>query len=160
MQNPLAVVLALTLPLQVAQPPAPDQAQGSHAIIVNLSTSREKCNLDLASKIGLADLIGEREEWLGKCVAVDGYWFRRALFVTRRDALRRFSGSGEALSNRRVGIYGSEELLSSSPREPLLYTAIGIVEDCEKLWQQAIMVMGYCHYTDGPYIATAEMRRR
>jgi hypothetical protein len=31
---------------------------------------------------------------------------------------------------------------------------------CEGLREGAMMVFGYCHYTDGPYIAVSRMRRR
>jgi len=100
------------------------------------------------------------EEWTGKCVAVDGYWQLRALFAQRRDARSSYSMSNTAVRDRRIGIYGSDRLLAAAPRSPAAYTAVGIVGQCEQLWAEAVMVMGYCHYTGGPYLAVAEMKAR
>jgi hypothetical protein len=119
----------------------------------------EICNLALATRTSLESLINE-PQWEGKCVAVDGYWRQRALFATASDARRRSSPLGDKLRARRVGIYGTDELLTSAPLTGVAYTAIGIAGQCDTLTDGAIMVMGYCHYIGGPYIAVSEMRRR
>jgi len=82
------------------------------------------------------------------------------LFASRQDARLPYAQVSKALHNRRLGIYGTDELLSSAPRAAVGYTAVGIVGQCDELWAEALMVMGYCHYASGPYIAVAEMRRR
>lgn len=33
---------------------------------------------------------------------------------------------------------------------------VGIVGNCSSLGRGAVMVMGYCHYVGGPYLAIAE----
>ncbi|HEY0012345.1 MAG TPA: hypothetical protein VGB79_05775 [Allosphingosinicella sp.] len=129
-------------------------------MILGVSARPERCNLALATRTSLRALIAEPQRWEGKCVAVDGYWRHRALFATARDARRRYAQSSERSSGRRVGIYGTQALLASAPGTPAAYTAIGIAGQCDTLAEGAMMVMGYCHYTGGPYIAIAEMRRR
>ena len=82
------------------------------------------------------------------------------MFAQQRDARSRYAQSNTALGERGVGIYGADELLRSAPRAAAAYTAVGIVGDCEALCAEAIMVMGYWHYTNDPYMAVFEMRRR
>lgn len=150
------VAVALTA-MQATPPAVPQEDEGY--FLVTVAARPENCNLKLATKVDLLTLAKEPQNWAGRCVAVDGYWHFRALFASPRDA-RNYSQSNDELSARRVGIYGTEELLSSAPRKPAAYTAVGIAGQCETLGEGAIMVMGYCHYTGGPYIAVAEMRRR
>lgn len=144
----------------IVQAAPPDNAEQQEPDVVMWVAARpESCNRALAKRASLESLIKE-SHWEGKCVAVDGYWRQRALFATARDARRRSSQWNGRLRGRRVGIYGTDELLASAPRAGVAYTAIGIAGQCDTLAEGAIMVMGYCHYTGGPYIAVAEMRRR
>lgn len=154
----LASAVAVTSAFQ-ATPPAATEEEEPY-VLMSLAARQEKCNLALATKVDLPGLINEPQKWTGRCIAIDGYWHGRALFASRKDALRPYAQSNDALNKRRVGLYGTKELLSSAPRAPLAYTAVGIAGECEALGEGAIMVMGYCHYTGGPYIALAEMRRR
>lgn len=156
------VALMLTVVFTaVSQTIAPAATEEEEPVVVfTVATRPEKCNLSLATKVDLLTLAMEPQKWTGRCVAVDGFWQHRALFAASRDTHKRYAQSNEALRGRRVGIYGTEELLSSAPRTPVPYTAIGIVGQCKTLGEGPIMVMGYCHYTYGPYIAVAEMRQR
>ncbi len=160
----MTVSLALTLSailVAASQAALPDPTgQEEPYVLLNVATPLDKCNVALATKTDLLSLAREPRKWAGKCVAVEGYWQHRALFASARDTRKRYSQSNKALRARRVGIYGTEKLLSTAPRDPIYYTAIGVAGQCETLGEEAIMVMGYCHYTDGPYIAVAEMRRR
>jgi len=158
MSRLLSLALALAAALQTGQSAAPE-LEDEYAI-VTVSSDPQKCNLALATKVELRTFATEPHEWTGKCLAVDGYWVGRALFASRLDARQRYAQSNDAVSRRRVGIYGTTELLSSAPRVPAAYTAIGIAGQCKTLGEGAIMVMGYCHYTGGAYIAVAEMHRR
>jgi hypothetical protein len=142
------------------QPVSTDSAdQHELEVVMWIAARPESCNLALATRISLQSLINE-PEWKGKCVAVDGYWRERALFADASDARRKSSQWSGELRARRVGIYGTPKLLKSAPQTGVAYTAIGIAGQCDTLTEGAIMVMGYCHHTGGPYIAVSEMRRR
>lgn len=143
--------------MQTVSPDGADQHEPY--VVMRVADRPESCNLSLATRISLQSLISE-PKWEGKCVAVDGYWHQRALFANASDARRRSSQWSGELRARRVGIYGTDELLTSAPQTGVAYTAIGIAGQCGTLAEGAIMVMGYCHYTGGPYIAVSEMRRR
>ena len=145
--------------LAQAAPPADAEQEEPH-VVMWVAARPESCNLALATRTSLEALVTEPQRWEGKCVAVDGFWQESALFAVARDARRRYAQSNDSLRGRRVGIYGTEELLASAPRTPVAYTAVGIAGQCDALAEGAIMVMGYCHYTGGPYIAVAEMHRR
>ena len=95
----------------------------------------------------------------GRCVAVHGYLSGHALFATRTDARARRAPSTRALEGRRIGLYGlAKALPKGAPREGS-YEIVGIVGDCERLSAGGVAVMGYCHYTDGPYVAVSELKR-
>ena len=149
---------ALVAALQTSSPDADEQKE--NVFIVSVAARPDECNLSLATKVDLLTLTGRPEGWAGKCVAVDGYWQSRALFAVRADARKRYAQSKKAVRNRRVGIYGTDALLTSAPDAPLPYTAVGVAGQCDALRAKAEIVMGYCHYTSGAYIAVSEMRRR
>jgi len=147
---------ALSSPQQAAPPTT--QAPEAQYVISTIWTRSKHCNLAIATKVALPDLIKEPEKWSGKCVAVDGYWQQRALFVAPPG--ERYAEGDKALRGARVGIYGTEKLLSSAPRSARAYTVIGVAGMCEMVRAGVTMVFGYCHYADGPYVAVARMRRR
>jgi hypothetical protein len=154
----LVMTLAAALaPAPQATPPAPAEQDGLY-IVTTMAAHPDHCNLAVAAKVDLPDLVREPGNWLDKCVAVTGYWQGRALFVSPPKERR--MDWGEAWEGRRVGIYGTKRLLSSAPLRPRAYTAVGVVGLCESFRQEAVMIMGYCHYSDGPYIALAQMHRR
>lgn len=64
--------------------------------------------------------------------------------------------NGKSLRSRRVGIYAADEVLDRAPDAPTRYTMIGIVDQCETAWPDALMVMGYCHYTSGPFLRISQ----
>jgi hypothetical protein len=152
----LAIAVAVGAPAQENRPAGATEEY----VLMSTSARPDACNRALATKVPLAELIQNPEIWSGKCVAVDGFWRYRALFSTARDANRRQSQSGTEVAGQRIGIYGTDALLASAPHRPAAYLAVGIAGQCETLGDGAIMVMGYCHYTDGPYLAVAEMHRR
>jgi hypothetical protein len=159
MTGALTFAVATAIATIVSGEPVGSEQQ-EDSFLVTVATRPDKCNLNLAAKVDLLTLASQPKGWVGKCVAVGGYWQGRALFAQQRDARSRYAQSRSALRERRVGIYGTGELLRSAPRAAAAYTAVGIVGDCEALWAGVVMVMGYCHYTGGPYIAVSEMRRR
>ncbi|CAA9355687.1 MAG: hypothetical protein AVDCRST_MAG93-7339 [uncultured Chloroflexia bacterium] len=147
--------LAVAAALQLETPTTPTD-DGS--VIMWVAANPENCNLGVAKKLALEALAEQPDHWSGKCVAVTGYWYGRALFRTLSDARQRYSQSSDELDGRRVGIYGREEALKAAPKRPKKFVAVGIANTCERLSQGAVMVMGYCHYTGGPMIAVAELR--
>lgn len=129
-------------------------------VISTIWARADTCNLAVAEKVDVRTVASDPQKWVGKCVAVGGYWRYRALFAAATDGLAQDAQAGKESSGRRVGIYGTEKLLSAAPNKPLAYIAVGIVGLCENLRQGTAMVFGYCHYTDGPFLAVAEMRPR
>ncbi|HEY0313781.1 MAG TPA: hypothetical protein VGC56_14975 [Allosphingosinicella sp.] len=155
--SPAWLLAAALAPPQQSAPSAPAAEEQTY-IISTIWTRPEHCNLAVATRVALPDLLREPKKWGGKCVAVDGYWQQRALFIF--PPRERYAEGDAALKGSRVGIYGTEELLSSAPRSSQRYTAVGVPGMCETIRQAAVMVFGYCHYADGPYLAIAQMRRR
>jgi hypothetical protein len=129
-------------------------------VISTVWTKPDKCNSILAMRVEFATLAKAPQTWTGKCVAVDGYWRHQALFASKRDAQGRYAQAPFTGRDRRIGIYGTDQVLASAPRQPIRYTAVGLVGQCEDLSKDATFVSGYCHYFFGPYIAVAEMHRR
>ena len=140
---------------------AETQASPDDGSIITWAAARpENCNLNVAEKVTLEALTRKPDDWAGKCVAVSGYWYGRALFESPSDARKKYSQSSVKLGGHRIGIYGREEVLKAGPKRPKRFDAVGVANTCERLWDGAMMVMGYCHYTGGPIIAVAEMRPR
>ena len=138
----------------------PADTQNNDTIIIGLAAQPDACNFSIAKKVKLEGLVRKPGEWAGKCVAVTGYWQGRALFEDRADARKKYAQSSDELDGQRIGIYAQDEVLEAAPKRAKPFTAVGIAGTCEQLWDGAIMVMGYCHYTGGPFIAVAEMRPR
>ena len=149
--------LALAAAFQ-AETPAASSDDGS--VIMSVAARPENCNLKVAQEVALEALIQQPDDWAGKCVAVSGYWYGRALFESSSNARMKYSQWSDELDQHRVGIYGREEVLKAAPKRPKRFVAVGIADTCERLWDSAMMVMGYCHFTGGPIIAVAELRPR
>ena len=151
------LALALAAPPQTETPAVtPDE----DSIIMWVAARPEACNIKSAKSVSLEAFVQKPDHWAGKCIAVRGYWYGRALFQTPSDARQKYSQSSDELDGQRVGIYGREEVLKAAPKRPKPFIAVGIANTCQRLSAGAIMVMGYCHYTGGPIIAVAEMRPR
>ena len=93
---------------------------------------------------------------LGQCVAVEGYWAGRALFLSAQDASSDRSNVSRRLRKQRVGLYARWDTIGDSPEKPMRITFIGRVGECESQWPGAMMVMGYCHYTGGPILIVSQ----
>jgi hypothetical protein len=61
------------------------------------------------------------------------------------------------MKQRRPGLYGLAKISTEHPVKSGRYDVVGTVGDCERLANRALMVSGYCHYTDGPYIAVSQL---
>jgi hypothetical protein len=155
-------MLALLAIAPAAPPPTESFAvtPDEDSIIMWVAARLDTCNIKSARKVSLEAFVRKPDQWAGKCIAVRGYWYGRALFQSPADARQKPSQSSDELDGQRVGIYGREEVLKSAPKHSRLFTAVGVANTCERLSEGAIMVMGYCHYTGGPIIVVAEMRPR
>ena len=74
MTDALALTLAASLAAALQTSPSGAPQQQDDVFIVSVATRPDKCNLSLATKADLFTLTSKPEEWIGKCVAVDGYW--------------------------------------------------------------------------------------
>ena len=115
-----------------------------------------RCNRANAKPLTFDEAVRNATALNGKCVAIEGFWATRALFGRAQDANRRKSNFARALRRKRIGIYGRDELLDRSPKRATRSTMIGVLGQCETEWPEAVMVMGYCHYSGGPIIKVAE----
>lgn len=154
----LATTLAMALPPAIATTQA--DASEEDIFIFSHTADPEKCNLGNAVQTDLLTLATDGKAWEGKCVKLQGYWARNALYSRRRDPVQvRYPATNEKLKARRIGLYVPERFQKDIPEHPRRYTAVGIVGDCATLGEGVIMVMGYCHYTYGTYLAASQMLR-
>jgi hypothetical protein len=133
-----------------------DQAPRNE-IINNAWSDPSECNEGNAKLVSFTTLSTDFEEFRGDCVAVEGYWFGRALFASAGDASSRQSAFSERLNGERIGLYAQWETVGEPPVEPMRRRFVGFVGECETQWPSAMMVMGYCHYTGGPILLVSEV---
>jgi hypothetical protein len=139
--------------------PHPARAQSeatTEDIILGAWSDPAKCNRIVAEHLQFEEVVKSGTTLQGKCVAVEGFWLDRALFGRRADANVRGSNLDPALQHNRIGIYAREEMLEHAPKRGTHYMVVGVIGECETEWPDAVMVMGYCHYTSGPIILVAE----
>lgn len=160
MDGTLLSAIAASGAMIAAQAGTPPEKPPEDYVVTSIWSKSDLCNRSIATSVELKDLVAKPSIWEGKCVAIDGYWAHRTLFATRRDADKDPARSGGARRQRRVGIYAADTVLTAAPKRPQAFTIVGIAGRCETLGDGAIMVMGYCHYSGGPYIAVAETHRR
>ena len=125
---------------------------------MDISVDKKACNTRNALGVDLSELASAPRALLGRCVQTRGFLHRRALFLSKADAALRYSESTDKLDGRRVGLYGLERASPTGPPPSGFYRIVGQAGDCGRLGDGNIMVMGYCHYTGGPYIAVSEVR--
>jgi len=128
------------------------------AWITNITVSRATCNLKVAKKVAIEEVVRSPNMWRGRCIAVEGYWKRVELFASAADA----DEEGAQRRGSRLGLYGPVKRLRAGPSRARPYIAAGMVGDCEHLSKAASLgVLGYCHYhATGSYLALGEIRRR
>jgi hypothetical protein len=146
------------LPLTAQQAPPPPTESSGDDIITGAALDPAICNHGNAARLSIDTVLQSATPSPRQCVSIDGYWSGRALFRTAAEANSKFSNSSKRLAARRIGMYGSERLLVSAPKRATRYTLVGQLRRCETAWPGAMMVMGYCHYTGGPFLIAAEAR--
>lgn len=137
---------------------SPDPAQG-HQIILSYAPAAESCPPEAAQVIGLNELLADIDDHFGKCVSTEGYVKARALFFKKSDLRRKYPSSNRASAARRIGLYGGEDLLRAAAQlEAQRVRVTGIVYSCADLGEPGDLVLGYCHYSGGPFIGLTAIR--
>jgi hypothetical protein len=134
-----------------------DSKPGSEDVIMGAWSNPVDCNRTNATRLTISQLLTRVERYRGSCVSVEGYWFRRALFESSREARSKKSNVSRRLRHRRVGLYARPEVLEAGPAQSRRYVIVGRVGTCATQWPGAMMVMGYCHYTEGPILLVSEV---
>ena len=140
-----------------AQTPSPKEDL-SDQIITGAWGDPSKCNLTNASPISFNDAAREGGAASGACVAITAYWKSRAIYANQDDAKHAKSVVTSSLKGRRVGIYADERIFATAPRHPTPFTVVGTYASCKTEWPGAMMVLGYCHFSDGPFLKVSQTR--
>ncbi|HEX8223251.1 MAG TPA: hypothetical protein VF605_05495 [Allosphingosinicella sp.] len=151
-------LLALAWLGAAGNPPPEEPSSEEASIIMDVSADKKTCNARTARRVKFSDLASGSGDLSGRCVRVSGYLYRRALFAANADTQLRYAESTAKLEGRRVGLYGLSRASPSGQPVPGFYRVVGRVGNCENLAAGSLMVMGYCHYTSGPYLALSEVR--
>lgn len=146
--------MPLALSAQSADPATRDE------FIMNAWSDPSDCNLDNAKQVSFSDLAADASNLLGECVSVEGYWRGRALFGSKKHAKRSRSTTTVRLRGQRIGLYAQWDSVGEPPDSPTKTIFAGRVGQCETQWPEAMMVMGYCHYTGGPILLVSESKPR
>lgn len=128
------------------------------AVILNTWSDEARCARGMATAVTFADIAARSGALIGKCVALSGLWGGRVLY----NGMEGYYLAGPRLGSpaltpdRAIGVYARESLMAALGHEgPRYATIVGILGTCAALSDGAIMVMGYCHYAWGPYIAAS-----
>jgi hypothetical protein len=151
----LLCVSTLSMPLALSAQGA-DPAPHDEFIMNNAWSDPSDRNIENAKRVPFSDLASDAEKLLGECVAVEGYWFGRALFGSSKHAQMSRSLTSERLRGKRIGLYAQWDHVGDPPERPTQITFVGRVGQCETLWPDAMMVMGYCHYTGGSILLVSQ----
>jgi hypothetical protein len=150
------ILFGSSAPLIAQQNEAPATDSGGEDIIMGASLDPATCNVDNATPLTFDEAVSNPDLSNEQCVKIDGFWSGRALFLSAADANSKLSNVSKRLAARRVGIYGSERLLTLAPERAKRYTLVGQLHRCETAWPGAMIVMGYCHYTGGPFLIASQ----
>ena len=146
----------------VSMPIAPSAQDSDHAprdeFIMNAWEDPSDCNFENAKSVAFSDLASDAGALLGECVAVEGFWQGRALFRSARHAKMHGSNTNERLRGKRIGLYAQWDKFGEPPDQPARSVFVGRVGRCETQWPDAIMVLGYCHYTGGSILLVSQTR--
>lgn len=151
-----AILVVLTATQSFAQSMSPKREDLSDQIITGAWSDPTKCNLTNARTITFLEAASGSGVAKGDCVAVTAYWSGRALFVSKADAKQKKSNISYALAGRRIGLYAQERIHDLAPKRPSPFKIVGVYASCATEWPGAMMVLGYCHYTDGPFIKVSQ----
>jgi hypothetical protein len=146
----------------VSLPIVPSAQDSDHTprdeFIMNAWAEPSDCNFKNAKSVAFSDLASDAGKRLGQCVAVEGFWQGRALFRSARHAKIRRSNTNGRLRRKRIGLYANWEKIGEPPDQPARSVFVGRVGRCETQWPDAMMVLGYCHYTGGSILLVSQRR--
>jgi hypothetical protein len=145
------------LPATTAQHDSEDR-RSADQIILNAWADPATCNDADPKPVSVEEIITRSRRLNGICVSVDGFWVSRALFDRARSGNRNRSNVDPRLRFHRIGIYARSDVLERAPSRAERYIVTGIVGQCDTEWPEAMMVMGYCHYTGGPILRVSGVR--
>lgn len=125
------------------------------------------CTRRDAVRATVPEIARHPDEYMDKCVLVDGVRYGHSLFATVDGVYVR---SPDALdhtkSGLRIGIDGDRNGQHPGYRH---VSVLGRIQDCEAIRQmvqasagpdEVVMVMGYCHMAYGPYVRIQQIRYR
>ena len=156
-----ALVLTLAILCSVESPAfgqvPGDNARNGQLVVINALAGDPACDAGDAQSLRVADLARDGKRLLQKCVAVAGTFKNRMLFGSLYDAQTYSAPNDIAHASERLGVYMSEELRKTFPADMSHVALIGNIGDCDELRHRdkVVMVSGYCHYSNGTYIAVA-----
>jgi len=150
------MVLGMGLAPQLSAQTSPAKEDLSNQIITGAWGDPAKCNLANASPMTFADAARDNGAASGACVSITAYWKRGAIYANRADADLTKSVVTSKLKGRRVGIYADERTFEKAPSRPKPFTVVGTYASCKTEWPGAMMVLGYCHFSDGPFLKVSQ----
>lgn len=130
----------------------------SDQIIIGAWGDATKCNFTNAASIPFMDAARDGGVVSGACVSITAYWKGGAIYANKADADLAKSVVTSRLKGRRVGIYADERTFQKAPRHPMPFTVVGSYASCKTEWPGAMMVLGYCHFSDGPFLKVSQTR--
>lgn len=140
-------------------PDGPPGRDDDYQIILSNAPAAGSCAPEATLDIELDDLLPDFEDHVGKCVSTEGYLKSRALFFRKSDLRRRHPSSNRASAGRRIGLYGGDDLMRAAAElDAKRVRVTGIVYSCADLGEPGDLVLGYCHYSGGPFIGLTAVR--
>lgn len=149
------IACALMIKCSVAQAQTASEPY-SGEIIMRAWSNPEDCNRANAQPLVFSDLLHRYQTLKSSCVAVEGFWSGEALFEKSREARAENSDIAGGLRNDRIGLYARERLFGKHAPPLRRLIIVGRVGECETQWPGAMMVLGYCHYRDGPILLVSQ----
>lgn len=143
-----ALVVGIASGADAAEPAAPSAALA------------KGCSAKAAKSAEPAEIAANPDEFVGKCVKVEGWWRDIAVYSSRAEAAQTDALSIVILDQRRLGLYLPEKTLAAAPQTaPKLVTIVGVGGGaCAKV-DAAVRAKddGYCHYKPGAWLAVASV---
>jgi hypothetical protein len=152
----MTVAIGLAAQLSARTPLAKEDL--SDQIITGAWADPKKCNVANASPVAFEDAARDGGAANGACVSITAYWKGRAIYANEADASLAKSVVTSMLKGRRVGLYADERTFDTAPRHPKPFTIVGTYASCKTEWPGAMMVLGYCHFSDGPFLKVSQTR--
>ena len=158
-----AIMVGLSVSLDLCAPAfgqeTPPEEDAPAVVIYGKWPAADACTPENTTAVRLADLLTNAQPYADRCISTVGWISGYALFLDPGDADLPHSVSNPASSGRRAGLYGSEATMErvwalTTPRARV----VGKLWDCVDLdGPNVLMVMGYCHYTGGPFIGVVSI---